>query len=107
VRGNLARLATTAYIRAASLLWDVLRRRGSGQGVATTEKVLTAEEFGRLRSYSKLDELIDGELREIPQAPTPVRALAGKRRLPRLCLVGQWTEAHSLKFSPKNVIREF
>jgi hypothetical protein len=40
--------------------------------VATAEKLLTAEEFARLRADGKLYELIDGELRQIPQALTPV-----------------------------------
>jgi hypothetical protein len=43
---------------------------------------MTAEEFERLRGDGKLYELIDGELREIPQALTPVRALAGRASTP-------------------------
>jgi len=50
--------------------------------MATTEKLMTAEEFERFRGDGKLYELIDGELREIPQAPTPVRALAGRAATP-------------------------
>jgi hypothetical protein len=60
----------------------MLRRRGRGQDTATTEKLMTAEEFERLRGDGRLYELIDGELREIPQAPTPVRALAGRAATP-------------------------
>ena len=35
--------------------------------MATTEKLLTAEEFEHLPDDGKLYDLIDGELREIPQ----------------------------------------